>query len=169
MSYQFVREPLNAEETDRLVNARRTIPLPPQAVDLLAAWQPVAPEGCPYVFMDAARWRIYRGQVDKKTWRQGQDLVNNQLRRFKTLCRRAGVGPYTLHDLRRSCITNWASQLPVHLVQELAGHSDIQTTKDYYLSVPPELAARARAVQAALLAPLAEGAGTDPLCDPLSP
>jgi integrase len=148
---------------------RRSIPLPAQAVDLLAAWQSVAPEGCPYVFMDAARWNRYRERVDDKTWPKDHDLLNNELRRFKTICRRAGVGPYTLHDLRRSCITNWASALPVHVVQELAGHSDIQTTKDYYLSVPPELAARARAVQAALLAPLEESGASDPLCDPLWP
>jgi integrase len=97
--------------------------------------------------MEHGRWAFYQERVDRKRWREGQDLVNNQLRRFKTLCRRAGVGPYTLHDLRRSCITNWARHLPVHVVQELAGHSDIQTTQRYYLSVHAEDLARARRVQ----------------------
>ena len=95
-------------------------------------------------------------------WRVGQDLVNNVLRRFKTLCRRAGVGPFTIHDLRRSCITNWAKQLPIHVVQQLAGHSDIQTTKQFYLSVQSEDIATAQAQQAALLPPIPRADLTDP-------
>ena len=80
-----------------------------------------------------------------------QDLVNNVLRRFKTICRRAGVGPYTIHDLRRSCITNWARHLPIHVVQQLAGHSDINTTRQFYLSVQPDDVSKAQAVQERLL------------------
>jgi integrase len=51
---------------------------------------------------------------------------------------RAGVAKCTLHDLRRSAITNGAGQLPIQLVQELAGHSDIATTRKYYLTVRSE-------------------------------
>jgi integrase len=43
-----------------------------------------------------------------------------------------------LHDLRRSTITNWAKELPIQVVQQLAGHSDISTTRKYYLAVQPE-------------------------------
>lgn len=139
VGYVQAWEPKDAE--------RRSVPLPAQAIDLLAAWQPAAPDGCPYVFMPPGRWEYYRGRVDAGRWREGQHLVNNQLRRFKTLCRRAGVGPYTLHDLRRSCITNWAAHLPIHVTQELAGHSDIQTTQRYYLRVQEADLARARRVQ----------------------
>ena len=71
--------------------------------------------------------------------------------------------------MRRSYITNWASDLPIHVVQELAGHSDIQTTKDYYLSVPREIQARVREIQAKMVGPLSEETGTDPLTDPLPP
>jgi integrase len=110
-------------------------PLPHQAVSLLATWQSIAPEGCPYVFMEQERWDYYRQTAAEGKWRPGQDLVNNVLRRFQTLCRRAGAGPYTIHELRRSCITNWAKKLPIHVVQQLAGHSDIQTTRRFYLSV----------------------------------
>jgi site-specific recombinase XerD len=35
-------------------------------------------------------------------------------------------------------ITNWAQHLPIQVVQELAGHADIKTTKEFYLSVRPE-------------------------------
>jgi integrase len=142
---------------------RRTIPLPDEAVALLTKWQAEAPEGCPYVFMEAGRWEFYRQRLSEKAWRRGRDLVNNQLRRFKTICRRAGVGPYTIHDLRRSCITNWAQRLPIHVVQQLAGHSDIKTTETYYLSVQPEDLAKARRVQSELVGVILANSGTDPL------
>jgi len=130
------------------------IPFPSQTVNLLAAWQSVAPEGCPYVFMEQARWDYYRRQIQADGWRAGQDLVNNLLRRFKTICRRAGAGPYTLHDIRRSCITNWAKHLPIYVVQQLAGHSDMRTTQRYYLVVQPQDLEKARAVQSLLLGPV---------------
>jgi integrase len=129
----------------------RSIPLPKQAIDLLTRWQTLAPEKCPYVFMDHGRWEYYRQQVQSGTWRAGQDLTNNVLRRFQTICRRAGVGPYTVHDLRRSCITNWARELPIHVVQQLAGHSEIKTTQQFYLSVRPEDVNKAQQVQQALV------------------
>ena len=43
-----------------------------------------------------------------------------------------------IHDLRRSAITNWAQHLPIQVVQQLAGHSNITTTRKYYLAVRPE-------------------------------
>jgi len=129
----------------------RMIPLPAKTVNLLSAWQSVAPEGCPYVFMGQGRWAYYRRQVERGRWRDGQDLLNNLLKRFKGLCRRAASRPYTLHDIRRTCITNWAGQLPIHVVQQLAGHSDMRTTQQYYLSVQPHDLGKARAIQASLL------------------
>jgi integrase len=138
----------------------RTIPLPRQAINLLTAWQAMAPEECPYVFMEHGRWAFYRQKVEDGSWRTGQDLVNNSLRKFKTICRHAGVGPYTIHDLRRSCITNWSKRgLPIHVVQQLAGHSDIKTTQQFYLSVGQDDVNRAQAIQASLL-------GEIPVVDP---
>ena len=142
----------------------RTVPLPRQAIDLLTAWHAMAPEGCPYVFMEHGRWTHYRRQVDNGLWRPGQDLVNNLLRRFKTICRHAGIGPFAVHDLRRSCITNWARRgLPIHVVQQLAGHSDIKTTQQYYLSVRQDDVDRAQAIQASLLGEIPVGVPTDQL------
>jgi integrase len=140
----------------------RTVPLPEQAANLLAAWQSVAPENCPYIFMDHGRWNYYRQQLENREWRTGQALLNNVLRRFKTLCRTAKVGPYTVHDLRRSCITNWAKKLPVHVVQKLAGHSDIRTTQKYYLSIQHEDIKNAQKVQAKLLGKIPANDLTDP-------
>ena len=129
----------------------RTIPLPRQTVELLRAWRHVAPDGCPYVFVEPARWRYYRARVENGKWRNGCDLVHNLLRRFQTLCRKAEVGLYTLHDLRRSCITNWARSVPMHVVQQLAGHSEMRTTWRYYLLVEGKDLERAGEAQEALL------------------
>ena len=68
-----------------------------------------------------------------------------------TLRKAAGVSKFTSHDLRRSCITAWARYLPIHVVQKLAGHSNINTTRQYYLSVQEENLEKARCVQSAIL------------------
>lgn len=140
----------------------RRIPLPPQAIDLLTKLQAEAPDQCPYVFMEPDRWDYYRQQVEAGEWTPGRDLMNNVLRRFKTLCCKAEVGPYTVHDLRRSCITNWARELAIHVTQEYAGHGDINTTRKYYLSVQADDAAKARAVQARLIDGIEGVDATDP-------
>lgn len=44
----------------------------------------------------------------------------------------------TLHDLRRSAITNWALKVPIQALQTLAGHSSITTTRKYYLAIRSE-------------------------------
>lgn len=101
-----------------------------------------------------------------KTWKTGRPLLNNVLRRFKTLCKRAGVGKFTIHDLRRSCITNCARKLPIHVTQQYAGHSDINTTKEYYLSVQDADAKAARRAQKKLLGELKGGDPSDPKLTP---
>ena len=75
--------------------------------------------------MDGGRWDYYRQQVEDGAWNERRLLMNNWLRRFKTMCKRAKAGKLTIHDIRRSCITNWArSGLPIHVAQKLAGHAD---------------------------------------------
>jgi integrase len=64
--------------------------------------------------------------------------ANNLIRDFNLIRRRAGVKKCTLHDLRRSAITNWDQKLPIQVVQQLAGHADISTTQKYYLAVRPD-------------------------------
>lgn len=63
---------------------------------------------------------------------------NNLWRDMQVLCKRATVQPYSkpLHTLRKSCLTDWAGRFPQHVVSEWGGHSDIQTTNEYYLQVP---------------------------------
>ena len=112
--------------------------------------------------MEHERREYYREQVVKKEWNPDQSLMNNVLRRYKTICRHAGVGPFSLHDLRRSCITNWAQYLPIHVVQQLAGHSDIKTTQQFYLSVQAEDINKAKHIQSKLLGKIPEADLTDP-------
>ena len=140
--------------------------MPDQALNLLTSWQPQAPEGCPYVFMDAERWVYYRERVLSRSWQPKQALLNNVLRRFKTIRKRAGVGNFTIHDLRRSCITNWAKVLPIRVTQRSAGHSDINTTNEYYLSIQDSDAKAARRGQKKLLGELKGGDPTDPKLTP---
>ena len=45
-----------------------------------------------------------------------------------------------------------ASQLPIHVVKKLAGHSDISTTQEYYLSVQPDDIQKAQEIQGAMIA-----------------
>jgi integrase len=72
------------------------------------------------------------------------------------------VGKFTLHDLRRSCITNWARQgLPIHVTQKLAGHADINTTQKFYLSVQDDDLNVARRAQQRIVKGLSDVVTTD--------
>ena len=57
---------------------------------------------------------------------------------FRILRIKAGVDECAIHDLRCSAITNWANKLPIEVVQKLAGHSDISTTREHYMAVRSE-------------------------------
>jgi integrase len=67
----------------------------------------------------------------------GGVIFKNVWRDFQVLAKRAGVNAYSkpFHSLRKSCITDWASRFPAHVVKEWAGHQDIRTTLKYYLKV----------------------------------
>jgi len=90
-------------------------------------------------------WQIY--MLKRKKVTHIFLFPQNDLREFENVKKlgsglhgqsRSDVTECTLHDLRRSVITNWASHLPIQVVQQLAGHSDISTTRKYYLTVRPE-------------------------------
>ncbi len=124
----------------------RVVPVSAEAIQLLANMQAESNEGFPYVFISVTRLKQIRQRQRAGRWNPRSDVVNNLGRDFGTLLRRAGVEPCTLHDLRRSAITNWAQHLPIQVVQQLAGHSDISTTRKYYLTVRPEDMASANRV-----------------------
>ncbi|OHB54318.1 MAG: hypothetical protein A2Y07_02625 [Planctomycetes bacterium GWF2_50_10] len=64
--------------------------------------------------------------------------------------------------MRRSCITNWAKSLPIHVVKELAGLSDIKTTQQFYISAQPEDIIKAQKIQESVLGQIRGNDLTDP-------
>ena len=118
----------------------RILPVPAPAIDLLTKLQLDPSAGQVYLFV--------LGKGPKVGERMGR---NNVWRDFDVIRRRAGLPKCSMHDLRRSFCTNLSRAIPMHVVQELAGHSNIRTTRRYYVQVEPELMKRAcRAVETAL-------------------
>ena len=105
----------------------RIVPLPDQAVSVLAELQLAATDGQEYVFVNgkgpAKGSRVKRQNV----WRD-----------FQAIREKAGIPKCSFHDLRKSYCTNLAGAVPLHVVQELAGHAVIRTTRRHYLKVRDE-------------------------------
>ena len=58
----------------------------------------------------------------------------------------------TFHDFRRTALSNWfANGMSEYDVMVLAGHSNFDTTHQFYLAVASDLVARARRIQADVL------------------
>lgn len=132
----------------------RTIPVPERVIQFLADLQSQADHCSPYVFITGQRLKRILDRRSNNKWLTTSEMINNMLRKLKSHCKTAGVVPFSFHDLRRSCITNWAKHLPIHAVQELSGHSKIETTRRYYLSVEQSDIAMARTIQEQVLAKL---------------
>jgi integrase len=98
---------------------RRIIPIPEEMILLLAKLQAESNEGNPYVFIQTKRLNVILNRRKKGTWQSDYELINNLTRSIRVICKRARVEPFTPHDLRRSCITNWAKRLPIQTVQKL--------------------------------------------------
>jgi len=137
----------------------RHVPLGRRMAELLQEWKSARPDGVPYVFVDRERYELVMAQVQAGQWREGQSIVNNVLRHFKVIVRRAGTRTCTIHDLRRSCLTNWAREVPAHVLHRLAGHSSMETTLHYYLCVGESDLEKARDIADAVV-PV--GIPTDP-------
>ncbi len=121
----------------------RSVPLPDETSQYLANLQAESMEGFPYVFISPERvFHIKRKQKQGK-WSDVKDIRNNFSRDFSRIRKRAGIADCSIHDLRRSAITNWAQALPIQVVQQFAGHSNITTTRKYYLAVRPDDVERA--------------------------
>jgi len=105
----------------------RTVPLPNAVVSILAELQLSAADGQEYVFVNS------KGPAAGERVKQ-----SNLWRDFQTIRERAGLPKCSFHDLRKSYCTNLADAVPLHVVQELAGHADIRTTRKHYLKVREE-------------------------------
>ena len=77
--------------------------------------------------------------VNSKGPAKGDRLKRQNLwRDFQAIREKAGLSKCSFHDLRKSYCTNLAGAVPLHIVQELAGHTDIRTTRKHYLKVRDE-------------------------------
>jgi integrase len=118
---------------------QRRIPLPSHTIDMLTQLHTEAPEGVPFVLLSAKRYERVKAKWQKirkagLPWKN-RYVVNNVLRNFKAHVKRAGikpVGKFTVHTLRKCCGQNWADNLPMNVVKEFMGHSDISTTAEFY-------------------------------------
>jgi integrase len=116
----------------------RVVPMSNETAQILADLQAEAPEGFPYIFIAPQRFERIKARLETGDWNDRKAVINNLTRGFDVIREHAGVGKCTPHDLRRSAITNWAQELPIQVVQEFAGHSNIATTREYYLKVRAE-------------------------------
>jgi integrase len=105
---------------------------------LLVDIQALAPEGHPYVFVSPKRLEMIKERRKIGKWNPRSELINNLSRDFNIIRRKAKLEDFTLHDLRRSAIKNWAQKLPIQVVQQLAGYASITTTRNYYFAVRSE-------------------------------
>ncbi len=112
----------------------RQIPVPAETCTQLAKLQGDADGRSPYVFISPERLDRIQDAIAGGTWRETSHVVNGLQRRWAAIVTRAGIQPVTFHDLRRTYLTNVARRLPVNVVREVAGHSKVETTLEYYLS-----------------------------------
>jgi len=125
-------------EWDPKGRRNRIVPMSDENCQLLADLQAQAEEHHPYIFISPQRLKRIKERKRKRDWNTRSQVINNLDKNFRLLQSKAGIEKCVLHDLRRSAITNWAKKLPIQVVQQLAGHEDISTTRKYYLSVRPE-------------------------------
>ncbi len=116
----------------------RIVPMFDESTQFLVDLHAQAKECFPYIFISPQRLKRIRERQKIGKWNLRSQIINNLDRDFHILRCKAGVDYCVPHDLRRSAITNWAKKLPIQVVQQLAGHSDISTTRKYYLAVRPE-------------------------------
>lgn len=132
----------------------REIPIPSEILQLLVNLQLETEETSQYVFISKAQLLHILKRRSQGDWEPDSEIVNNLIRDLKVIYRYVAVNPFTVHDLRRSCITNWSKMLSIKTIQHLAGHSSIETTRKYYLSVQQSDLNMARQVQSKVMTSL---------------
>ena len=128
---------------------RRTLPLTDEVVNMLMSIQVNQAKEYPYVFLPEFRYDHIQQcrRADKWTVGHGVCPVNNFTRHFKVILKMAGIDHGQFHDLRRTCLTQWLMNgLSEYDVMNLAGHSDFETTRRFYLAISPDIVQRARKV-----------------------
>ncbi len=141
------REPLPWKLKTR--GSKRVVPVDADLVVELRAHELRC--GSPYVFVTGEKVAELRRRLQRDE-RVGNP-VGNVDSQFKKIQRQARIAPVgSLHDLRKTCLTNLAGKLPMHVVKEFAGHANISTTANHYLATTPDDARKVREASRALLA-----------------
>ena len=121
----------------------RTIPVPSETIALLARLQQNCRKGHAYVFLPLDRFELIKAAMKKELWPEGRNMINNFNRGFRSVVEHAarqapslidksGKPTVSIHDLRRSAITNWSRFANIQTVMKMAGHSSVGTTQRYY-------------------------------------
>ncbi len=138
----------------------RMIPVPAETMRLLMELHETAPPGHAYAFLSPDRIAFIQEAKRLGTWSESRLAINNFHHAMTKLVKRAaervrslvdgeGKTAVTLHDLRKTAITNWSKAVNPQTLRAMAGHSDIQTTMRYYASVTDDQLALVRQASAA--------------------
>jgi len=133
----------------------RTLPLRPATYSLVVKLLDELPTGQPYLTLKPDNYQMRIGLYQKglltATCRNLPHRAFNKT--FSRILERAHIeGEF--HDLRKTCITEWANALPIKQTAELAGHSNIETTLKYYVKIDQQsLIESARSIGATGLEP----------------
>lgn len=123
----------------------RSVPIDAETVADLRAFR-LKRQDWEYVLLSPARAAQVSRRVAAGDGDAARYPVNNLKRQWDSIQREAGVDEplATIHDLRKTYLTNVAREHPMHVVRELAGHSSIATTAKFYLKVTEDDANRVR-------------------------
>lgn len=131
----------------------RTLPLTDELIDVLTNLQVSSYEGCPYIFVPFNRYQDILDKRSEGNWdniKTRENLIPHFSTHFRELRQKAGIlKNVTFHDLRSTALSGWCNNgMDINDVKNLAGHSSITTTQEFYLAVTSDLVDRARQVKA---------------------
>lgn len=145
----------------------RTLPLTDKLIDILTELQVTVTEGCPYVFVPYARYQEIMKKRSESNWdsiKTRENLIPHFSPHFKALRQKAGIlQDITFHDLRSTALSGWCRNgMNINEVKELAGHSSIVTTQEFYIAVTSDLVDRARRIKSVCSEGILAHFGTHP-------
>jgi integrase len=114
----------------------RTLPMRGKLPSLLVKIFNELPSGQPYICLKPDNYKM-RIELHRKGLLTSECMILPHRafnKTFRRILGNAGIEG-TFHDLRKTCITEWANALPIKQTAELAGHSNIETTLKYYVKV----------------------------------
>ena len=126
----------------------RSVDCPKWAMDLLKQLKEQSNSKNPYVFMTGDRLTHIKQKLvdwqgnDREDKWKNSTMVNNTNRNFTVHCKNAGIvtsDKLSVHCLRKGYGTNLADLgTPPHTLRSLMGHSNINTTMQFYIKTTDE-------------------------------